>query len=237
MHRTIFALLLAMALAAPGVALAAKTPCGFLNGQYDIAGRTYAAEVVWPQRAIKGLVTFNADCSTMLSLTGQDSVLGTWLQKDGRMAMEFVGLSFLGEVSAAGEISGQMVNSTDDVGRFKLIAPSGGVRPSGLVSGDCGQGDASNPYVAGHVYYGKLTWAGDGAKRLTLTFRSDCSVDYRYDDGSVGKAFWSQTGQSLFLDVNGGYATYTGSLANGVFVGKVKNQNGDQGVFRFQRKP
>lgn len=227
-------------LALPAAAHAAQTPCGFLSGQFDISGRTYSAQVVWPQRTLKGLVTLNANCSAMLSLTGQDSVMGSWTQKDGKMSMKFVGLDFLGNVANDGGVDGQMVNSIDDVGTFRLTAPGGrSAAPATNGSpGSCGKGDASHPYMAGRVYYGALSWQGeDKTLPLTLTFKADCSMGYLYDNGSVGWATWAQDGGRVTLRMTDGFASYDGRVAGDRFSGALANIEGKTGTFEFTRRP
>lgn len=225
--------------ALPTLANAATTPCGFLNGQFDIAGRTYAGEATYAGVTYQIAVSFNRECGVVLSQTGKNPRGGTWLQKNDRMAIKIGDADFLGTVAADGSITGQMATHDDKVGTFTLKAPKGGAAPAatgGGSSGACGRGDAEHPYVVGRVYHGGIVWKGSEAEELSIAFNADCSTRYVYDDGSVGTARWSQNGESLNLDVNDGYASYTGYATGNLWSGALKNREGKTGSFAFERK-
>ncbi|MDO9336781.1 MAG: hypothetical protein EON95_00400 [Caulobacteraceae bacterium] len=225
-------------LALPATAEAAKTPCGFLNGQYDIAGRTYSAEVVWPQRTLKGLVTLNANCSAMLSLTGQASVMGAWTQKDGRMSMKFVGLDFLGNVAADGAVSGQMVNSIDDVGAFRLTAPDGGraprsppiPAPAPAPGGRCG-----NRALDNSRFQGPVVWPGETVT-VTVSLRPDCSATFLGPDGKALPGEWIEEDGVAYIRFNNGQFMLQGPWKGDRLAGEYLLNNA-WGRFNLKRQP
>lgn len=221
---------------APAVAEAANTPCGFLNGQFDIAGRTYSAEVAWPQRTLKGLVTLNTNCSAMLSLTGQDSVMGSWTQKDGRMSMKFVGLDFLGNVAADGAVSGQMVNSIDDVGAFKLTAPDGGRAPRSAppIPAPAPGGRCGNRALDNSRFQGPVVWPGETVT-VTVSLRPDCSATFLGPDGKALPGEWIEEDGVAYIRFNNGQFMLQGPWKGDVLAGEYLLNNA-WGRFNLQRQ-
>lgn len=115
--------------AAPDAAAAATTPCGFLNGQFDVSGKRYAGTIGWPGDAFLDgpdamtsfavEATMSADCKVAWTSGGQTRS-GTWMQKNENMVVKVGDVQMLIKVGADGALKGQAINDGDAVGKVDL---------------------------------------------------------------------------------------------------------------------
>lgn len=127
---TILASASALLLVAPVAATAATTPCGFLNGQFDVAGKSYSGRLTWPadpmgldgpvpERIVPIEAVFGADCKVTVTMEGR-SYSARWGQKDAMVLFDVDPFGFTGKVAADGTVSGDAINDPGDLGKLVL---------------------------------------------------------------------------------------------------------------------
>ena len=74
---------------------------------------------------------------------------------------------------------------------------------------------------------------------MTLDLRSDGQFGYTTNgeqrDTTPGNDGWTQTGSSLVLKPNDGYAVYTGVVSGDRYTGSARNTVGKTWTFQFTR--
>lgn len=115
---------------APAVAEAANTPCGFLNGQYDVAGKSYRGQLIWPAdpmgldgpvpaRTVNAEASFGANCIVTWKMEGR-SFEGRWMQKNEAILFDVDAFGFTGFVAADGALKGDAINDPGDLGQVSM---------------------------------------------------------------------------------------------------------------------
>lgn len=99
--------------------------------------------------------------------------------------------------------------------------------PAAAAPPDTGEGRVILPLAGTPDPLAGTRWEGSFADGpLAFEFRAGDTLIYTLPSGTWDNGTWSQTGDEVRLEMNDGYATWTGHVRAGVMAGEARNRTG-----------
>jgi hypothetical protein len=221
---------------------AAQAACGKPDGGVTAEGRGYNGLQTWGDGTTSFNVELRRDCSAVFSFGSGPPDIGGWVQNGREIGLFTAGkrVSYLGEVDDKGAIKGQMIDSGDQLGNFRLVTNAASMvapRPHPPSATPCGYESIARN-AQGRAYEGSLETTDGVQMYFSLALHPDCTLDYSLSGRPAATGRWEATQGGLTFTLDGSGRSFSGAFrSNGDLAGTISGGGPAGKVMIFNRPP
>jgi hypothetical protein len=221
---------------------AAHAACGKPDGGVTAEGRGYNGRQTWGEGTTTFNVELRANCSAVFSFGAGPPDIGSWVQNGREIGIFTAGktVSYLGEVDDRGAVTGQMIDTRDQLGNFRLVTNAASAvvaRRHPPSATPCGYESIARN-AQGRIYEGNVKTTDGVEMYFSLALHPDCTLDYSLSGRPAQTGRWTATQGGMDFALDGSGRSFTTVFrSNGDMAGTVSGGGLSGKVFVFSRTP